>query len=157
AEKRVAREHVETTIGERYSTTVEEGLSRYASAGPDESINEVRRQELRDKIARLGEVNPGAAAQLAEVEERCAFLHAQQADLRRSLDDLQKTITQLSRESRERCRDSCAEVDITFREVYSRLVEGGKAQITLTNEEDLAESGVEIAVQPPGKRLRSLQ
>ncbi len=157
AEKRVAREHVETTIGERYSTMVEEVLSRYASACPDESISEARRQELRDKIARLGEVNPGAAAELAEVEERYTFLQSQEADLRRSLDDLQNTITKLNRESRDRFRDTFAQVDITFREVYGRLVEGGKAQIMLTNEEDLTESGVEVAVQPPGKRLRSLQ
>src|SRR5712691_8274746 len=47
AEKRVAREHVETTIGERYSTMVEEVLPRYASAWPDEAISEARRQELR--------------------------------------------------------------------------------------------------------------
>ena len=157
AEKRVAREHVETTIGERYSTTIEEVLSSYASTCPAESINEARRQELRDKIARLGEVNPGAVAELAEVEERYTFLQSQEADLRRSLDDLQNTIAKLNRESRDRFRNTFAQVDITFREVYGRLVEGGKAQITLTNEEDLTESGVEIAVQPPGKRLRSLQ
>jgi chromosome segregation protein len=102
-------------------------------------------------------VNPGAAAELAEVEERYAFLQSQEADLRRSLDDLQNTITKLNRESRERFRDTFAQVDVKFHEVYGRLVEGGKAQILLANEEDLTESGVEIAVQPPGKRLRSLQ
>jgi chromosome segregation protein len=48
-------------------------------------------------------------------------------------------------------------VNEKFAEVYVRLVEGGKAQLALTNQEDLAETGVEIAVQPPGKRLRSLQ
>jgi chromosome segregation protein len=157
AEKRVARENVETTIGERYGTTAEEVLPQYASADTDESINDARRQELREKISRLGEVNPGAAAELAEEEERYGFLQSQETDLRRSLDDLQNTITKLNRESRERFRDTFAQVDVKFREVYGRLVEGGKAQILLTNEEDLTESGVEIAVQPPGKRLRSLQ
>jgi chromosome segregation protein len=136
---------------------MEEVLPRYTSICADESINETRRQELRDKIARLGEVNPGAAAELAEVEERYTFLQSQETDLRRSLDDLQNTIIKLNRESRERFRDTFIQVDVKFREVYGRLVEGGEAQITLTNEEDLTESGVEIAVQPPGKRLRSLQ
>ncbi len=157
AEKRVARENVEATMGERYSTTAEEVLPRYAGVSVDESINDARRQELRERITRLGEVNPGAATELAEVEERYAFLRSQEADLRRSLDDLQNTITKLNRESRERFRDTFAQVDVKFREVYGRLVEGGKAQILLANEEDLTESGVEIAVQPPGKRLRSLQ
>src|SRR5262249_2539619 len=59
AEKRVAREHVEATVGERYTTTIEEVFPRYTSLCTDESINETRRQELRDKISRLGEVNPG--------------------------------------------------------------------------------------------------
>jgi chromosome segregation protein len=157
AEKRVAREHIEATVGERYTTSVEEVLPRYASTYSDESINETRRQELRDKITRLGEVNSGAAAELAEVEERYLFLQTQETDLRRSLDDLQNTITKLNRESRERFRDTFTQVNVKFREVYGRLVEGGEAQITLTEEEDLTESGVEIAVQPPGKRLRSLQ
>ena len=157
AEKRVARENIEATISERYGMTAEEVLPQYASACSDESITETRRQELRDKIARLGEVNPGAAAELAEVEERCSFLRAQEADLRRSLDDLQNTITKLNRESRERFRETFAQVDVKFREVYGRLVEGGKAHIMLTHEDDLTESGVEVEVQPPGKRLRSLQ
>ena len=142
AEKRVARENIEATLGERYGATAAEVLPQYVSACDDESINETRRQELRDKIARLGEVNPGAAAELAEVEERYSFLQSQEADLRRSLNDLQNAITKLNRESRERFRDTFAQVDVKFREVYGRLVEGGKAQILLTNEEDLTESGV---------------
>ncbi len=156
AEKRVARENIEATISERYGLTAADVLPQYSGVCAD-AINDTRRQELRDKIARLGEVNPGAAAELAEVEERYTFLQSQETDLRRSLDDLQSTITKLNRESRERFRDTFAQVDVKFREVYGRLVEGGKAQIMLTHEDDLTESGVEVAVQPPGKRLRLLQ
>lgn len=157
AEKRVGREHIEATVCERYDAAVEEVLAQYVDNPLEASVGEARRQELREKITRLGEVNPGAAAELAQEEERYAFLQSQEADLRRSLDDLQNTITKLNRESRERLRDTFTEVDAKFREVYARLVEGGKAQVTLTNAEDLTESGVEIAVQPPGKRLRVLQ
>ncbi|MGH7961758.1 MAG: hypothetical protein ACRERD_08000, partial [Candidatus Binatia bacterium] len=157
AEKRVAREHLAATGQERYAVAIEEVLSQYT----DDSLlgieGETRRQELREKIARLGEVNPGAAAELAEAETRFTFLQSQETDLRRSLNDVQATITKLNHESRDRFRTTFAQVDAKFGEVYGRLVEGGKAQLALTNEEDLAESGVEITVQVPGKRLRSLQ
>jgi chromosome segregation protein len=155
--KRVAREHLEATVRERYEVAVEEVLPQYSDPLFDVVAGEMRRQELREKITRLGEVNPGAATELVEQEERYTFLQNQEADLKRSMQDLQNTITKLNRESRERFRDTFVQVDEKFREVYARLVEGGKAQIALTDEGNLAESGVEIAVQPPGKRLRLLQ
>lgn len=157
AQKRGSQEHIAVTVYDRYALPLTEVLPQYQNEFLDVAIGEGRRQELREKIARLGEVNPGAAAELAEVEERYTFLQAQETDLRRSMDDLQTTIAKLTRESRERLRDTFTLVDAKFREVYSRLVEGGQAQLSLTNEADLSESGVEIAVQPPGKRLRSLQ
>ncbi len=157
AEKRVSCEHIDATVHERYSVMIDEIVAHYSEIPVDVSEGETRRQELREKIARLGEVNPGAAAELVEAEERYTFLQTQETDLRRSVDDLQHSIAKLNRESRERFRDTFTHVNEKFGEVYTRLVEGGKAQLALTNHEDLADSGVEIAVQPPGKRLRSLQ
>jgi chromosome segregation protein len=136
---------------------IEDILSQYADDIVEVAVSEGRRQELRDKIARLGEVNPGAASELAEEEGRYAVIESQRADLKHSLDDLQSTIARLNRESRERFRITFAEVNTQFSEVYNRLVEGGQAQLRLTDEENLAETGVEIVVQPPGKRLRLLQ
>ncbi|MSQ47104.1 MAG: chromosome segregation protein SMC [Deltaproteobacteria bacterium] len=157
AEKRVAREHSEATVLERYETGIVEILEQYPELPGDQGEIETQRQDLREKIVRLGEVNPGAAAELAQEEERYTFLKTQEHDLQHSLQDLQNTITKLNRESRERFRDTFELVDAKFREMYANLVEGGKAHIALTDTENLAESGVEIAVQPPGKRLRSLQ
>jgi chromosome segregation protein len=157
AEKRVAREHLEATVRERYELVLAEILDQHSELPCPLEEAEPRRAEIREKIIRLGEVNPGAAAELVQEEERYTFLKTQEADLQRSLHDLQNTITKLNRESRERFRDTFEQVNTKFSEVYARLVEGGKAQIELTDAENLAETGVEIAVQPPGKRLRSLQ
>ncbi len=157
AQKQSGQEHIEETVRDRYALLLTEVLPQYQEVSLDGATGEARRQELRDKLSRLGEVNPGAATELVEVEERYTFLQAQETDLRRSLEDLQTTIAKLNRESRERLRETFALVAEKFREVYSRLVEGGKAQLSLINEADLSESGVEIEVQPPGKRLRSLQ
>ena len=157
AEKRVAREHLEATVHERYEQVLADVSDRYIELPCPSEEAEARRQEIRDKITRLGEVNPGAAAELVQEEERYTFLKTQEADLQRSLQDLQNTITKLNRESRERFRDTYEQVNTKFSEVYARLVEGGKAQVELTDADNLAETGVEIAVQLPGKRLRSLQ
>ena len=157
AEKRVSREHLEETVQERYQVKLTEVLSVYSHQELDQAEGESRRQELREKLARLGEVNPNAAVELDEVQERFTSIESQKADLLHSIEDLQSTINKLNRESRDRFRETFHQVNAKFDEVYARLVEGGQAHITLTNEADLSESGVELEVQPPGKRLRSMQ
>ncbi len=157
AEKRVSREHLEETVQERYQMRLTEVLAAYNNQELDQTEGEARRQELREKLVRLGEVNPNAAAELDEVRERFTFVESQKADLLRSIEDLQSIINKLNRESRDRFRETFHRVDAKFSEVYARLVDGGKAHISLTNEADLSESGIELEVQPPGKRLRSMQ
>ena len=157
AEKRVSGEHLDTTVQERYEVSIRQVLSQYVEGDIEIEDGEQRRQDLRNKLARLGEVNPGAASELSEIEERHTFLKSQESDLDTSITDLQSTITKLNRESRDRFKETFTLVDEKFRAVYERLVEGGKAEIALTDENDLTNSGVEISIQPPGKRLRSLQ
>ena len=157
AEKRVSREHLEETVQERYQVKLTEVFAAYSREDLDQAEGEARRQELREKLVRLGEVNPNAAAELDAVQERFTFVESQKADLLRSIEDLQSTINKLNRESRDRFRETFQRVNAKFGEVYARLVDGGQAHITLTNEADLSESGVELEVQPPGKRLRSMQ
>jgi len=157
AEKRVSREHLEETVQDRYQVKLTAVLSAYRHQEFDQAEGEARRQELREKLARLGEVNPNAAVELDEVQERFTSIESQKADLLHSIEDLQSTINKLNRESRDRFRETFHQVNAKFGEVYARLVEGGQAHITLTNEADLSESGVELEVQPPGKRLRSMQ
>ena len=157
AERRVNREHLEATVRERYQLGLPDVVDEYRSPDVDQAAAEARREELRDAIARLGEVNPNAAEELVEIEERVADVESQKADLTGSIEDLQTTIDKLNRESRDRFRETFQRVDEKFRDVYARLVEGGKARIVLTDDGDLTESGVEIEVQPPGKRLRSMQ
>jgi chromosome segregation protein len=104
----------------------------------------------------MGEVNVAALSEVAELEERQHFLETQRGDLEGALDDLKKTIARLNRTSRARFRDTFDRVDATFRESFPKLFHGGKAFLRLTEEEHVLESGVEIIVQPPGKRVGSL-
>jgi chromosome segregation protein len=110
----------------------------------------------RDALARLGEVNLVAMVEYEEVSGRFNELDGQRADLEESVAVIRKTIARLNRISRERFRDTFDRVDASFQEIYPRLVGGGQARLELTDEEDMLETGVDISVQPPGKRLQNL-
>jgi chromosome segregation protein len=126
-----------------------------------EDSNQVERwldqlQKDRAALTRLGEVNLVALQEYTEVAARHAALEAQRVDLDESVRTIRQTVAKLHRLCRERFRETFDLVDGFFRETYPRLVGGGKARLFLTNEDDLLVTGVDIEVQPPGKRLQSL-
>jgi len=90
------------------------------------------------------------------MEARREFLAKEKADLERSVADLQKTITNLNRLSRDRFVETFAAVDEKFQETFPKLFRGGRARLALTDENDLMGTGVDIHVQPPGMNLRAL-
>lgn len=111
----------------------------------------------RQALSRLGEVNLAAPAEYRDLLSRHDELAAQRHDLEQSVEGIRAAIAKLNRMCRERFRETFDRVNAYFQDVYPRLVGGGSARLALTNEEDLLETGVEIFVQPPGKRLQNLQ
>jgi len=87
---------------------------------------------------------------------RRAFLVGQRNDLESSLEDLRRTITKLTRTSRERFQTTFEAANEKLAEVFPKLFAGGKARLELTTPEESGEPGVEIVVQPGGKKLQSL-
>ncbi len=158
AERRLAIEHLEATLRERYGATLADDGTTAESVIDDsqDAVQEERLGRLRERLAAMGDVNVAALSEVAELEDRQRFLDTQRADLERALDDLKKTIARLNRTSRTRFRETFDRVDATFREVFPKLFQGGKAHLRLTEEEHVLESGVEIVVQPPGKRVGTL-
>src|SRR6185369_12702573 len=158
AERRLAIDHLEATLRERYGTAAGREDGEAGDEIADDAVHdaEARLGRLRERLAAMGDVNVAALGEVAELEERQRFLDAQRIDLEGALEDLKKTIARLNRTSRARFRETFERVDTTFREVFPKLFHGGKAQLRLTEEEHVLESGVEIAVQPPGKRVGSL-
>jgi chromosome segregation protein len=112
--------------------------------------------ELRGKIERLGNVNLEAINEMAELEERLTFLSAQQKDLAESKRQLEELITRLNEESKRRFVEAFELVRTHFQELFRKLFGGGKADLVLTNPEDVLESGVDILARPPGKELQSI-
>ncbi len=150
AEKRVRVEHLSATVREKYAQELAD-LPHAVLADEDDAL--ARLDTLREKVARIGEVNVGAIEELRELEERAQFLRTQKDDLERSLADLERTIQRLNRASRTRFAETFAAVNDRFQTVLPRLFRGGEAHLVLTDEHNLLETGVEIVVRPPGKRL----
>ena len=113
-------------------------------------------EQHRADLALLGEVNLTALTEYDDLRDRHAELAAQRSDLDESVATLRAAIARMNRECRQRFREAFDRVNEHFQLAYPRLVGGGSARLALTDEEDLLEAGVEIFVQPPGKRLQNL-
>jgi len=155
-ERRLALEHVATQLAERYGLGPE-ALADVPPADDGRDDERAARVEaLRARLARLGDVNPAALTELEELRGRDEFLVGQRTDLERSLDDLRRTITKLIRTSRRRFEETFAAANEKLAEVFPKLFPGGKARLEQTEPEEGGEPGVEIVVQPAGKKLQSL-
>jgi chromosome segregation protein len=154
AEQKLRLDHLIEGIRGKYG--VEPEAESAGISGEQEQSLADRLESLREKLSRIGEVNVGAIDELRELEERAQFLRTQKEDLERSLEDLAKTIQRLNRASRTRFAETFAAVNEQFQRVLPRLFRGGEAKLVLTDENNLLESGVEIVVRPPGKRLETM-
>ena len=152
SETRLRAEHLREAMREKYSLDLAEHEPEEIAAEELED-GASRLEALRERIARLGEVNVTAIDELRDLEERGTFLRSQRDDLERSLDDLERTIQKLNRASRTRFAETFARANETFQKVFPRLFRGGEGRLVLTDENNLLETGVEIVVRPPGKRL----
>ncbi|HZV77657.1 MAG TPA: chromosome segregation protein SMC [Candidatus Babeliales bacterium] len=124
--------------------------TRYVSEA-DSVVDELPR--LRDELARLqANVNLNAESERAEVAEREAFLSAQLADLAQARETLLESIREIERETQAQFNETFARVADAFAQMYGRLFAGGEAKMWQTQPENLAETGIEIAVRPPGKK-----
>jgi chromosome segregation protein len=112
---------------------------------------------LRARIDRLGPVNMMAIEQFDELETRHAFLNTQRKDLVESIAMTTEAIKRIDETTRQRFSDAFAAINQNFQQMFSTLFGGGHAGLTLLDENDPLESGIEIIAQPPGKRLQSVQ
>ena len=127
-------------------------------AGPAPELAELEAELARTKatLERLGPVNVLAVEEYEEQEERHGFLTEQRTDVEQSVESLRRTIREINATSSDRFRETFAEVNRSFGEIFTKLFRGGEAEMRLQDEEDLLESGIEIVARPPGKRLQNL-
>ena len=123
-----------------------------------EDISKAQREltEVKNKIRALGNVNVEAIDEYKEVSERYQFLSAQIADVQRSKAELEKIISGLTEEMCRIFSESFVIINSNFKEIFVELFGGGKAELILTDPENVLESGIEISVAPPGKVIKNL-
>ena len=112
---------------------------------------------LKKKIERLGPVNMMAIEQFDELETRHTFLTTQRKDLLDSIAATGEAIKRIDMTTRARFAEAFATINTYFGEMFTTLFGGGRAGLVLLNEEDALESGIDMIVQPPGKRLQNVQ
>ena len=115
-----------------------------------------RQTELQLLLDEMGEVNLMAIDEYSGAEARFEFLESQKNDLEESLRSLQNAIQRINRATRQRFLETYNLVNEKFKSIFPRLFCGGRAELRLTNEDDLLETGVDIIAQPPGKKLQNV-
>ena len=111
---------------------------------------------LRREIKELGSVNIDSIEEYKNLKERYDFMCEQRVDLEDTMNKLRKIITDMTTIMKEQFKEQFELINKNFAEVFKELFGGGNANLTLTDEENILECGIEITVQPPGKKLQNM-
>lgn len=118
--------------------------------------DEERLSEIKTKIQELGPVNLGTLDEYEELKTRYEFLTKQQDDLNKSIAELEEAITKINSTTRRKLREAFEQLNSKFSEVFIQLFGGGRAGLVMTDENNILECGIDIIVQPPGKKLQNI-
>ena len=152
------REHLLRSVRERFrGLDLHRVVGKYHARPQADDDHRRRIDELTTLIDRMGPVNLDAQTEYEDAERRFAELSRQKEDIEKALEDLERAIKHMNRESRRRFKETFEAVNELFRQTFRDLFRGGRAELILTNPEDLLESGVDIAAQPPGKKLGNIE
>ncbi len=146
--------HLQSQLTDQYQISYTEALEKSHEL---ENLN-LAEQEVKDlekAIRSLGPVNLEAIDQYEEVHNRLDFLNSQRDDILSAKNLLLETITEMNDEVKERFKSTFEAIRESFKVTFKQMFGGGQADLILT-EGDLLTAGVEISVQPPGKKIQSL-
>ncbi len=121
---------------------------------PDGFDKEIRR--LKNQMRYIGNVNPNAPQEYAELKERHAFLTEQASDLTLAVERIQQAILELDAMMKQKFQETFDAINVEFKKYFTLLFGGGTARLELTDPNDLIHSGIEISARPPGKRASQL-
>ena len=113
-------------------------------------------RDMRAKLEAMGPVNMMALEEYKETAERHSFLETQRKDLISSIENTTATIKEIDQISRQKFEEAFAKINENFQATFKKLFGGGHAFMKLTDEENSAESGIDVVASPPGKRLQSV-
>ena len=124
----------------------------------DMDIDTAKREvlKLKDNISILGNVNLDAPEEYEKAKERFDFLNGQKEDLVNAENTLYDIIKEMDMVMKDKFLDTFEKVKVEFKNVYRELFKGGKAELSLTDPDNILETGIEIKAEPPGKKLQSI-
>ena len=132
----------------------DESLPRIA--GDELNGEEEAYKEMRTRLENMGPVNMMALEEYKETAERHEFLETQRKDLLDSIENTQNTIKEIEIVSRQKFEAAFAAINENFSRTFSKLFGGGQAFMRLTDQENSAESGLDVVASPPGKKLQNV-
>ena len=146
--------YLQAQLTDQYQISYNEALEK-AHELEDLTLAEQEVKDLEKAIRSLGPVNLDAIEQYEEVHNRLDFLNSQRDDILSAKNLLLETITEMNDEVKERFKSTFEAIRESFKVTFRQMFGGGQADLILT-EGDLLTAGVEISVQPPGKKIQSL-
>ncbi len=155
-ELRMKIEHLRDRVWTTYHTELDAVVQQLGQFEINVSEAGARLDELREKIDQMGPINIDALQEYNELKERYELLSAQQTDIHESIDNLKATIAKLDGETIELFIGAFNAIQEKFKEVFSLLFEGGRAELVLLDPANILESGIEIIAQPQGKKFQSI-
>ncbi len=157
AEAHIQTDSLKKDIFEKYNLDLADLLDEFTPLTTDDiEALQTKYEEGKRKLEDFGEVNLLALSEHEELKERFDFLSAQTRDLNSSVDTLQKTITRINQITKKRFSETFDAVNSCFKEVFPRLFPGGRGTLSLTDESDMLETGVDIDINIPGKKRQNL-
>ncbi len=156
-------EEISQIVQERYHISLAEILEQVDASAierlEDDTVLgslEVDAQEIRAKLEKFGDVNLLALTEYEQIKKRLDFMNTQKEDLLKTLDALQSIILRINKITEFRFRETFTAINHNFQILFPKLFGGGKAYMTLTDEKNLLETGIEIFAEPPGKKVQTM-
>lgn len=142
-------------LSETYQMTFEKAKANYVL---EEDIDVARKNvnSYKKELKEIGIVNLGAIEEYERVSKRYEFLTKQDNDLEEAITTLLKIINELDSVMEKEFIKTFKEIEIEFNNVFKELFKGGSAKLKLTDESNILETGVNIEVSPPGKKITSI-
>ncbi|MBL7085317.1 MAG: chromosome segregation protein SMC, partial [Candidatus Omnitrophica bacterium] len=141
---------------QNYQVDLQAALEDTVEISPPEDFVFEEIKRLKARLEGMGPVSLVAIEENDQLQQRYSFLISQQEDLTRAQESLHKAITQINRTARQMFLETFQNVQISFKEYFRILFGGGDARLIMLDENNILESGIEIVVRPPGKRMQNI-
>lgn len=151
----VRLDHLLLNLSEDYNMTYEYAKENYILE-IEEDIAREEVKKLKDKIRNIGNVNLGAIDEYERVNTRYEFLNKQKKDLENAEKTLLEIIKEMDEVMINKFKETFETVKEEFKNVFRELFKGGKAELILTEPDNLLETGIDIKAEPPGKKLQNI-